>query len=144
MHTWLLLLSEETVPIQLMEDLSPLHVVCTQNLYQIIQQSCLVSCFFHHIIWVWLQLFDKEIRNGGVSDGHRSKVDTRGDHLGMNSTFPGSPFNLSYAVKACHHLPLHVAAVILSPPRILFSPSSSDAVGNEGCYQAIPLPETAV
>lgn len=50
MHTWLLVLSEETVPIQLLEGLIPLHVVCTQNLYQIIHQSSLISCFFQHII----------------------------------------------------------------------------------------------
>ena len=52
MHTQLLVLSDEIVPIELMEDLSLLHVVCTPNLYQIIQQRCLISWLFHHIMQI--------------------------------------------------------------------------------------------
>lgn len=119
-----------------MEDLSPLHVVCTQNLYQIIQQSCLILWLFHCIICIRLLIFDKEIRNCGVSDVHWRGMENRSVHLGMHLHLPKEPLqplagHLREPPKCVIISLLGAAALVLSPPRLVFHPNSSDAVGNE-------------
>lgn len=119
-----------------MEDLSPLHVVCTQNLYQIIQESCLIPWLFHCIIWIRPLTFDKEIRNCRVSDVHWRGMENRSVHLGMHLHLPKQPLQplagrLREPPKRVIVSLLRAAALVLSPPRLVFCPRSSGAVGNE-------------
>ena len=83
-----------------------------------------------------------------MSDVHWRQTENRDVHLQMHLYFPKEALqpiavHLQLLPKPVIFALLHAAEFILSPPGLVFSPRSSDAV-NEGCSWAIRLPETAM